>query len=255
VAGRIYTFRDISADRVVEEMKSEFVSTVSQELRRPLTSIYGFAATLLREDVGFGEQERRTFLTYIATESERLAEIVDQLLSVARLEAGELRLNLVPTDVRAIAADVVAAAGEGDGHRFVLDLPDEPVRVAADPERLREVLGNLVDNALKYSPDGGTVTLGARRGDGRVEISVADEGVGIAEGEHTRIFRKFYRGEAGAARPGGTGLGLFIAEGLVAAMGGRIWVASGEGEGASFTFELPAARVDEPGAGIRRAAR
>ena len=239
VAGRIYAFRDISADRLVEQMKSDFVSTVSQELRRPLTSIYGFAETLLRQDVLFGEEERRTFLGYIASESERLTAIVDALLNVARLDTGDLQINLAPTDVAALVPDVLASVGS-DGHRFDVDLPDEPLAAAADPEKLRQVLSILVENAVKFSPEGGTVTVAARKRRDAVEVTVADEGIGIPQGEQQRIFRKFYRREGGAAS--GAGLGLFIARGLVAAMGGRIWVASNEGRGSSFTFELPVAQ-------------
>jgi PAS domain S-box-containing protein len=248
VAGRIYALRDISSDRFVEQMKSDFVSTVSQELRRPLTSIYGFAETLLRRDVLFGEEERRTFLGYIASESERLAEIVDALLIVARLDAGDLQVNLAPTDVGSVVSEAVSAV-EGarrNGHRFVLDLPEEPVAAEADRDKLRQVLANLLDNAIKFSPAGGTVTVAARRRSDVVEVSVADEGVGIPRAEHQPIFRKFYRGDAGGSRGGsGTGVGLFIAEGLVSAMGGRIWVSSTEGEGASFTFQLPLAHAED----------
>ena len=111
-AGRIFAFRDISAERVVEQMRSDFVSTVSHELRAPLTSIYGFAATLLREDVKFEEEERRTFLTYIESEAERLTTIVDKLLSVARLDAGDLQLAIAPVDVRSLVSEVVESARE-----------------------------------------------------------------------------------------------------------------------------------------------
>lgn len=250
VAGRIFAFRDISSERLVEQMKSEFVSTVSEEIRRPLTSIYGFAETLLRRDVLFGEEERRTFLGYIASESERLTTIVDALLNVARLDVGDLQMNLVPTDVGSIVSEVVgslqASAGV-NGHQFVVDLPAEPVAAEADPEKLRQVLQNLIDNAVKFSPGGGTVTVAARRHADTVEVSVADEGIGIPATERDRIFRKFYRGDVAGGREGlgGTGLGLFIAQGLVTAMGGRIWVTSREGPGSSFTFELPAASVSE----------
>src|SRR4029453_410505 len=115
VAGRIFAFRDVSADQAVEEMKSEFVSTVSHELRGPLTSIYGFAETLLREDVHFVEEDRKTFLGYIPSESERLTRIVDALLSVARLDAGDLQVNLRATDVQSLVTDVVSNVKENGG--------------------------------------------------------------------------------------------------------------------------------------------
>jgi len=247
VSGRIFAFRDISAERVVEQMKSDFVTAVSHELRTPLTSIYGFAETLLRQDVLFGEDERRTFLGYIASESERLTTIVDQLLNVARLDTGDLQVNLAPTDVRAVASDVVRMAElapGGYGHDFVLDLPNEPLDAEADGDKLRQILANLVDNAVKFSPDGGTVTVAARRADEVVEVRVEDEGIGIPEEEQRRIFTKFYRGDSMThdSSATGTGLGLFIAHGLVAAMGGRMWVDSREGAGSSFAFELPLAR-------------
>jgi PAS domain S-box-containing protein len=246
VAGRIFAFRDISADRMVEQVKSDFVAAVSHALRTPLTSIYGFAETLLRQDIPFGDDERRVFLGYIASESERLTEIVDQLLNVARLDTGDLHVDLGRIDVGSVVSEVVETAEESgvmNGHRFEVDLPEEPLAAEADPDKVRQVFNILVENALRYSPQGGTVTVGARRNADRVEVRVMDEGIGIPAAERERIFRKFYRAES-AARDGaaGTGLGLFIAKELVTAMGGRIWVDSTEGEGSSFAFELPAAR-------------
>ena len=129
-----------------------------------------------------------------------------------------------------------------NGHRFEVDLPEEPLAAEADPDKVRQVFNILVENALRYSPDGGTVTVGARRNADRVEVRVVDEGIGIPSAERDRIFRKFYRAESNArGGAGGTGLGLFIARELVTAMGGRIWVESAEGEGSSFAFELPVA--------------
>ncbi len=244
VAGRIFAFRDISAERVVEQMKSEFVSNVSRELRSPLTSIYGFAETLLRDDVLFGEEERDTFLGYIASEAGRLTSIVDRLLSVAQLDSGDLQVQLAATDVGQVVAEAVAAAKQSlvlDGHEFVLDLPPEPLAVDADREKLRQILMDLVENAVKYSPSGGTVRVSARRRDDTVEVSVEDEGIGIPQSEQSRIFAKFYRAESAGRdlASGGTGLGLFIAKELLAAMRGRISVRSVEGEGSSFVFSLP----------------
>jgi PAS domain S-box-containing protein len=246
VAGRIFAFRDISAERVVEHMKSEFVSNVSRELRSPLTSIYGFAETLLRDDVLFGEEERKTFLGYIASEAGRLTAIVDRLLAVARLDSGDLQVQLASTDVGAIVSEVVTAAKQSlvlDGHEFVLDLPPEPLAVDADRDKLRQIVMDLVENAVKYSPGGGMVRVSARRRDDTVEVSVEDEGIGIPQSEQGRIFAKFYRAESSRRdlASGGTGLGLFIAKELLAAMRGRIWVRSREGEGSRFMFSLPLA--------------
>ena len=241
ISGRIYAFRDVSSDRLVEQLKSGFVSTVSHELRAPLTSIYGFAETLLREDVEFGDEERRTFLGYIATEAQRLTGIVDALLSVARLEAGDLQVQFAPTDLREVVSDVVENAERelANGRRFVVEIPEEPLDASADRDKVRQILANLVDNALKFSPTGGTVTVAARKTHDAVQVRVVDEGSGVPTGEQERIFRKFYRAEATGQATGGTGLGLFIARGLASAMGGRVWVDSATGVGGCFVLELP----------------
>jgi PAS domain S-box-containing protein len=242
VAGRIFAFRDVSSERIVEQMKSDFVATVSHELRTPLTSIYGFAETLMRSDVEFSDTERGTFLGYIASESERLINIVDDLLSVARLETGTLRLNIEHTDVGAVAAEVIARVQEhADRWRFELDMPDGGVVVEADREKLSQVLLSLVDNAVKFSPDGGRIAVSARRLAESAEVRVSDQGVGIPRADQQRIFSKFYRADGAGPGAQGTGLGLFLARGLLLAMGGKIWVESKEGQGATFVLELPAA--------------
>jgi signal transduction histidine kinase len=223
-------------------MKSDFVSTVSHELRTPLTSIYGFAETLLRADVQFGDTERAIFLGYIATESERLTRIVDLLLNVAKLDTGDLTVDLEPTDVGAVVSDAVSSlAAPTNGHRFEVALDEGSLEVQADPDKLRQVVDQLVENAVKYSPDGGTVRIEARRLPDVVEVTVADQGIGIPASHRERIFDKFYRVGDHVT---GTGLGLFIARGLVSAMGGRIHVDSEEGLGSRFTFELPVAGED-----------
>jgi PAS domain S-box-containing protein len=250
VAGRIFAFRDVSSERVVEQMKSDFVATVSHELRTPLTSIYGFAETLLRGDVDFSESERGTFLGYIASESERLIRITDDLLNVARLETGMLGLDVTSTDVGDVVDDVVARLREQvDGrHTFAVEVQPGDLSVRADREKLRQIIANLVDNAVKFSPDGGLITVSARRRTDTAEVRVIDQGVGIARADQQRIFTKFYRAEAAAdAGVQGAGLGLFLVRGLLVAMGGRIWVESKEGEGSSFVFELPIAEGDSRG--------
>jgi PAS domain S-box-containing protein len=245
VAGRIFAFRDISTERVVEQMKSDFVATVSHELRTPLTSIYGFAETLLRADVEFSEDERATFLGYIGSESERLISIVDDLLNVARLETGTLGLNMSRTDLGEVVGETVSRFAEHLDGDFTLDVevPRGSFFVRADHEKLTQIVMNLMDNAIKFSPQGGRIAVTARRRSDTAEIRVADEGIGIARADQQRIFMKFYRAEdASRHSPQGTGLGLFLARGLLAAMGGRIWVESTEGQGSTFVFELPVAK-------------
>ena len=249
VSGRIFAFRNVSSERIVEEMKSTFVSTVSHQLRAPLTSIYGFAETLLRRDVLFGEDERRTFLEYIASEAQRLTSIVDQLLSVARLEAGDMQVELVPTDLRDVVSDAVASIRDGaavNGHRFVLELPEEPLAASADREKLGQILRNLLDNAVKFSPGGGTVT--SRRIAGRA-ASRSGSSTRAKASPRPSASTSSRSSTARTARGGysGAGLGLFIARGLVLAMGGRIWVDSAEGGGSSFAFELPLAEATAQG--------
>ena len=244
IVGKIYTLRDSSADRFVEQAKSDIVSSISHELRAPLTSIYGFAETLLRRGELFDEVQRQTFLAYIASESDRLTGIVDALLDVAELDSGDLQVELATIDVGNVAREVVEslrtelAGARANGHSFVVDLSDEPLSAEADGEKLRRVLVNLVDNAVKFSPDGGAVSVVGQKRSGSIELRVSDQGVGIPEEERERSFRKFYRGSS-SVLSGGTGLGLFISRGLVTAMGGRIWVDSVEGEGSTFTLELP----------------
>jgi PAS domain S-box-containing protein len=246
VAGRIFAFRDISAERVVEQMKTEFVTNVSRELRSPLTSIYGFAETLLRDDVLFGEEERETFLRYITSEAGRLTAIVDRLLAVARLDSGDLQVQLASTDVAGVVREVVSAAETalaGTDHRFELDLPPGRLDAEADREKLRQIVTDLVENAIKYSPGGGTVFVSALGRDDGIEVTIEDEGIGVPESERLLIFKKFYRAESAGRdlASGGSGLGLFIAKELVEAMGGRIWVDQRDGGGSRFAFTLPLA--------------
>ena len=166
---------------------------------------------------------------------------------MARLDAGDLQLQIAPVDVRSLVSEVVedarAEAGVGvNGHEFVLELPESPLATRTDPDKLRQVLANLVDNAVRFSPNGGQVTIGAAKRGQTIVLSVADEGVGIPDAEQQRIFSKFYR--VGDAQTGGTGVGLFIVQGLVTALGGRITVRSAEGRGSHFVVELPSRETE-----------
>jgi PAS domain S-box-containing protein len=239
--GRVLAMRDISEVRALEQLKSDFVATVSHELRTPLTSIYGFAETLLREDASFGEEDRASFVRYIASEAERLNRLVDDLLSAARLETGAVGLTLAPVDVAAVARDVAPwAGGRSEHHKLALVLPPGGALAEADADRVRQVLINLIDNAIKYSPDGGTVTVRVRKRRRVVELRVSDQGIGISERDQRNLFQKFFRVDAAMSRGiRGIGLGLYLVRGFVTAMGGRIWVESEHGKGSTFVVELP----------------
>lgn len=253
VAGRVYAFRDVSSERAVEQLKSDFVSSVSHELRAPLTSIFGFAETLLRREGLFSEDERRTFLRYIASEAERLIGIVEQLLNIARLESGDLEVELASVDVVSVVEEAVDRARRlavpGRNPLLVVDADAGSVEVEADREKVRQVVTNLLDNAVKYSSADGTIAIAVREQADSVEVEVADDGSGIPAGDHELIFHKFYRGldqRGGEGASPGAGLGLFMARGLVRAMGGHLWLASsGEaGTGTVFVFSLPRAGAE-----------
>jgi PAS domain S-box-containing protein len=243
--GSVFALRDLTEERAVEALKSDFVSTISHELRTPLAAIYGAALTLRREDVILGEPQRTGLLEVIASESDRLARIVNDVLWVSRLESDRLRTTIEPCDAVEIARNVVDAARQyiPSSIKLSLTTPAGAVPpVAADADKIRQVLTNLVENAVKYSPDGGRVTVEVVTVGPRLRFSVSDEGLGVPPAEHRRIFEKFYRLDPDLTRGvGGTGLGLFISRELLERMGGRIWVESSGAGGSTFVAELPLA--------------
>jgi PAS domain S-box-containing protein len=235
--------RDITREKELDRMKSQLLSTVSHELRTPLASIKGFATTLLRDDVQWDESSRREFLSIIDEESDRLTELISNLLDMSRIEAGTLRMDFEPVDLRPIIEET---AGEFQmmthSHQIKARvLPDLPL-VVADPRRARQVVRNLVENAVKYSPDGGAILVSARASDNQVQTSVSDQGIGI-EPEHLgRVFDRFYQVDSASTRKvGGSGLGLSICKAIVEAHQGKIWVESQPDLGSTFHFTLPQA--------------
>ena len=252
--GTVYAFRDLTEERALEQMRSDFVATVSHELRTPLAAIYGAALTIRREDLELDDVMRDHLLQVIAAESDRLAAIVEDLLLASHLDSGKLQLTIEECDPQELAASVVEAAEAyiPPNVRLGLEMSADVPAVRADRNQLHQVLGNLVDNAVKYSPDGGDVRLRVERSGGSVRFSVSDTGLGIPQAEQRRIFEKFYRLDPHMTRGiGGTGLGLYISRELVRRLDGRIWVESSEGAGSTFHVELPAAA---PSARRRRAA-
>jgi two-component system phosphate regulon sensor histidine kinase PhoR len=247
--GTVYAFRDITDAHRLDELQAEFIATASHELRTPLAAVYGAAQTLRRHDFALDESGRERFISLIVDESERLGRIVNQILLANQLEMGRLDLETEAFDPRELLERVVEAARTHAPPYIRLEVAvgEAVAPVAADKDHVRQILINLVENAIKYSPDGGTIELGVEAIDGMALFHVFDEGMGIPDDEQPRVFEKFYRLDPNMTRGiGGTGLGLYICSELVERMGGRIWVESRENKGSAFFFEIPtvgAARV------------
>ena len=230
--------------RELDRLKDEFIAITSHELRTPLASVYGAAMTLQRRELG--DDQRESLLGVIYRESGRLARLVDQVLWASKLESGRVTAEIGSCDPVELVDDVVAAehAHLPPAVSLTIALDDATPRVAADGEKVKQVLVNLIENAVKYSTGGGTIEVSLRNVDDRVRFSVRDDGLGIPLVEQQRIFEKFHRLDPNMTRGvGGTGLGLYICKQLVDQLNGRIWVASREREGSTFAFELPAARA------------
>ncbi len=245
--GTVYAFRSLTEERALDELKGEFVATVSHELRTPLAAIYGSAQTLRerRQDLDDASQQR--LLKVIVQESERLTRVASDILLAGRLDTGGIKLAVEQVDIVPLArevADEVGTSDLGNGKLAIEVVATTAVApFAGDSDRLRQVLINLVENAVKYSPSGGKIEIRVESDDGHLRVAVQDTGVGIAQGEQRRIFGKFYRVDPNQTRGvGGTGLGLYICRELVRRMNGRIWVDSREGHGSTFFVELPVAR-------------
>jgi PAS domain S-box-containing protein len=242
--GVVYALRDVSDEQALERARSDFVATASHELRTPLAAVYGAARTLRRTDIAIPAEQHDRFLDIIVSETERLTAIVSQILLAGQLEEGRMDVTTAATDLRALAESVLDSARlrAPDQIELRLEQNGAPVVALADEDKLRQVLVNLLDNAIKYSPDGGDVAVELAGGHGRVRLAVRDRGLGIPPGEQERIFEKFYRLDPALTRGvGGSGLGLFISRELVSRMGGSLTVRSEQGEGAAFVVDLPAA--------------
>jgi signal transduction histidine kinase len=231
----------LSRLREFDRLKDEFITIVSHELRTPLTSVYGAALTL--EHHALDEERRHALIEIISTEAARLSRLLDDILWVSRLDSGRARPFITRVEPLPLAADVVDATRTHLPHGLSLELLHDAATpdVAADPDKLRQVLVNLVENAVKYS-DEGQIEVRLHEREGSVRFSVRDEGPGIPPSQRERVFEKFYRLDPNMTRGvGGTGLGLYICRELIESMQGAIWVESVLGEGSTFSFELPVA--------------
>jgi PAS domain S-box-containing protein len=242
--GGLAVVRDVGYEREVDHLKSSLVSTVSHELRTPLTMIQGFSELLMDRDLS--DPRSKEGLHQIRNASERLSRLIEDLLSVSRIESGRLVANVAPVELGPVIAEVVAPFR---AERPIEVALDGVSKVVADRDKLVQILTNLVSNAVKYSPQGTDIGIGARD-DGRVVlVEVRDRGIGMTEDERARLFEKFFRADRSEVKEvRGTGLGLYITRSLVEMQGGRIWVESEPGQGSTFTFSLPAADPEDEAA-------
>jgi signal transduction histidine kinase len=241
---RVWTLREVTADRELDRMRDAFVATVSHELRTPLTSISGFLEMLEDEEHVLGDAGRR-YLDVIRRSTERLHALVEDLLLVAQIEARRVELTRAPVDLAELAARAAEAARPSAREKQV-DLvvrADSPPAVLGDAKRLTQVLDNLVSNAVKFTPEGGSVTITVgTNGGGVAKLVVADTGIGVPEEEQKQVFSRFFRASTATRRAiPGTGLGLAICHALVEQHGGSIEFSSREGEGTEVVVTLPAA--------------
>lgn len=258
--GMVSVLSDITKQKQLDEAKSKFVAHVSHELRTPLLSIQESLFLLLGKEVGEITPEQEKFLSIAQRNISRLSRLVNDLLDVAKLEAGKIELHPIPLELRDMVHHVVETVriwAEGKGVAIEEVYPEKPIQMVVDPDRLTQVVTNLLGNAIKFTPEGGKISVeinpdqlapGMDEEPG-VAVSVQDSGIGIPKQDQKRIFEKFE--QVSLASPQGvssTGLGLTIAKEIVELHGGRIWVNSNEGEGSRFTFVIPRRLKDEAGA-------
>jgi two-component system, OmpR family, phosphate regulon sensor histidine kinase PhoR len=248
----VLTFHDVTERRRVDRVRRDFVANASHELRTPLTSIRGFVEAL--EDGALAEAATaQRFLGKIRTHADRMALLVQDLLDLSRLESGERPPKLEPTAPAAVSGEVVEAFAEAAARKRIAlrHQADWSGTLTTDAERLRRIVENLVDNAVKYTPEGGTVGVTLRAaGDGGALIEIRDDGPGIPAEHLPRLFERFYRVDKARSREiGGTGLGLAIVKHLAESIGAKVAVESEPGQGARFTLMLPAAPPGAPAGG------
>jgi two-component system, OmpR family, phosphate regulon sensor histidine kinase PhoR len=240
--GAVVVLHDITELRRLERVRRDFVANVSHEFKTPLTAIQGFTETLLSgalDDLA----NRARFVEIIRDHARRLARLTDDLLKLSRIEAGQLELETRPVRVEALVNSCIETArlkAEAKRIQIHVALDDKAPAVRGDGVQLGEVLQNLLDNAVQYTPSGGQIEVKSRSNGNSVTFTVSDTGIGIPESDLERIFERFYRVDAARSREaGGTGLGLSIARHIVDAHGGRIWVESAIGQGSRFHFSIP----------------
>jgi signal transduction histidine kinase len=241
--GHLYVFRDITHEKEVERLKSEFVSLVTHELRTPLTSIVGYIELLLDGDAGQLQDEQTEFIRIIKKNADRLTLLVGDLLDVSRIEAGAIKLKISELDLLSLIQEVAQSLRhqiESKNQKLQINAPGELPVVQGDPTRITQIITNLLSNAHKYTHAGGSIWLSVSPEERRVRVAIRDTGIGISKNDQEKLFTKFFRAEhQDSDMVPGTGLGLWISRSLVEMQGGTMEVLSEPGKGSNFSFTLP----------------
>ncbi|MEE8574120.1 MAG: ATP-binding protein [Thermodesulfobacteriota bacterium] len=233
--------RDITEEKRVEAIKKDFVANVSHELRTPLASIKGYSETLL--DGGMAEETGKDFLRIIDKNATRMSRLIDDLLILSRLESQQMTIECESLDITDLISSTLLGFKKSAADKGISlsgDTPEELPKVEGDRDRLEQVVVNLLDNAIKYTPSGGSVSVAVAAGEDEVRVDVKDTGIGIPARDIARIFERFYRVDKARSRElGGTGLGLAIVKHIIQGHSGRVWVESEPGIGSTFSFTIP----------------
>lgn len=228
-------------DQEVDRLRTEVLAILSHELRTPLAAIKGYVTAMLLEEVAWPEEKRREFLQLISEEVDNLQTMIGEILDTTRIETGLLEIEPQPIRLAYVAREVIDEMQQrAKAYRFVLDFPRDFPLIDADPRRVKQVFRNLLDNAVKYSPEGGLIVIRSTVRAKDVLVSISDEGAGIPPEDLIPLFDKYFRGrQPGGRNVSGTGLGLPVSRAIVEAHGGRIWAESKVGEGTTLHFSLP----------------
>ncbi len=241
--GSLVVLRDVTREREVERLKTEFISHITHEFRTPLTSIRGYTEMMLDGDTGELSDDQRQFLNTVSRNANYLSDLVNDLLEVSKIESGAVRIKLVEVDLRSSIEDVIERLSPQASEkriRLQTRIPKSPLEIKADPNRLSQILLNLMSNAIKYTKEGGRVTVTVRKRKSAIAVSVEDTGIGMSSEDLEHLFEKFYRSSNPYVESvRGTGLGLWITKSMVEMHGGSITVESKVGKGSRFTFTIP----------------